>query len=51
MLVGTTRPSAERKKSIFWKIKERLGLVRLLEINTSRRGALIGEDSKNVRDG
>jgi hypothetical protein len=40
-----------RARSIFWKIKERLGLVRLLEINTSRRGALTGEDSKNVRDG
>jgi hypothetical protein len=48
MLLGTTRPSARRKKSIFWKIKEHLGLEKLFEIITSRRGALIQRDGREV---
>jgi len=51
MLVGTTRSSAQGKKIIFWKIKRRLSLARLLEIKTPRRSALVGENRTDVRDG
>jgi hypothetical protein len=44
-------PQRKERRVFFWKIKRGSGLESLLEINTSRRGALIGEDSKNVRDG